>query len=84
MDLEYPEELCKLHNDYPLDSDKIEIKRKMLSKYQLKTADLYNIPLGNVKKLVPKFFDKEKHVIHYESLQLFLKLGLTLKKYIAY
>ena len=49
VDLEYPKELHKLHNDYPLAPDKIEIKRGMLSKYQLKIADLYNIPIGNVK-----------------------------------
>ena len=42
--------------------DKIEIKREMLSDYQLKIADLYNIPFGNVKKLVPKFFDKKKYI----------------------
>ena len=46
----------------------------MLSEYQLKIADLYNIPIGNVKKLVPNFFDKEKYVIHYENLQLYLKV----------
>ena len=50
VDLEYSKELRELHNDYPLDPDKIEIKRKMLSDYQLKTADLYNIPISNVKK----------------------------------
>ena len=33
--------------------------------YQLKVADLYNIPIDNAKKLVPNFFDKEKHVLHY-------------------
>ena len=32
------------------------------------------------KNLVPNFFDKEKDVIHYENLQLYLKLGLKLKK----
>ena len=32
----------------------------MLSDYQLKIADLYNIHIANVKKLVPNFFDKEK------------------------
>ena len=42
--------------------DKIEIKREMLSDYQLKIAHLYNIPFGNVKKLVPKFFDKKKYI----------------------
>ena len=56
----------------------------MLYDYQLKIADLYNIPIGNVKKLVPNFFDKEKYVIDYKNLQLYLRLGLKLKKYIAY
>ena len=79
VDLEYPKELRRLHNDYPLAPDKIEIKGKMSSDYQLKIADLYNIPIGNVKKLVPNFFDKEKYVIYYENLQLYLRLGLKLK-----
>ena len=39
----------------------------MLSDYQLKIADLCNIPVGNVKKLVPKFFDKKNIFIHYEN-----------------
>ena len=52
----------------------------MLPDYQLKIADLYNIPIGNVKKLVPNYFDKEKYVIHYKNLQLYLRLGLKLKK----
>ena len=34
VDLEYLKELCKLHHDYPLAPDKIEIKREMLSEYQ--------------------------------------------------
>ena len=25
-------------------------------------ADLYNIPIGNVKRLVPNLFDKEKSI----------------------
>ena len=43
-------------------------------------ADLHNIPIGNVKKVVPNFFDKENYVLHYEHLQLYLRLGLKLKK----
>ena len=39
-----------------LAADEIEIKREMPSEYKLKIADLYNIPIGNVKKLMPKFF----------------------------
>ena len=68
VDLEYPKELRELHNDYPLALDKIEIEREMLSDYQLKIADHYNIPIGNVKKLVPNFFDRQIYVIHYENL----------------
>ena len=37
-----------------------------------------------LKKLVPNFFDKEIYVIHYENLQLYLRLGLKLKKYVVY
>ena len=52
----------------------------MLSEYQLKIADLYNIPIGNVKKIVPNFFDKEKYVLHYHNLQLYLRIGIKTKK----
>ena len=31
----------------------------------------YNISNGNIKKLVPNFFDKEKYVLHYENFQLY-------------
>ena len=55
-----------------------------MSDYQLIIADFYNIPIGNVKQLVPNFFDREKYVLHYEILQLYLRLGLKLKKYIVY
>ena len=51
----------------------------MLSEYQLRIADHYKIPIGNVEKLMPNFFDKEKYVIHYENLKLCLRLVLKLK-----
>ena len=44
---------------YPVASDKLEIKREILSHYQLKIADFYNIPIGNVKRLVPNFLIKK-------------------------
>ena len=58
----------------------------MLFRYQLNIADLYNIFIGNVKKLVPNFLDKEKYVLHYENFKLYLRLGLklALKICIAY
>ena len=45
VDLEYPKELCGIHNNWP--SEKIEIKRK-ISGYQLKIAGEYNILIGNI------------------------------------
>ena len=51
-----------------------------MSKYQLKIADFNNIPIGTVRKLVPNFFDQDKYVLHYQNLQLYLGLGLNLKK----
>ena len=92
VDLEYPKELRELRNDYPLAPDKIEIKREMLCEYQLKITHLYNSSIGNVKKLVLNFsisnvkkivlkpFDKEKYALHYENLQLCLRLGLKVKR----
>ena len=56
-----------MHNDYPIAPDKIKIKREMFSDYQLKIADPYNIHIGNVKRLGPNFFDKEKYQIPYEK-----------------
>ena len=76
VDLEYPKELWKLHNDYPLALSKIEIKEDTLSKYQLMIFDFNNIPIGNVKKVVPIISDREKYVLHSENLQLYLRLGL--------
>ena len=55
--LEYLKELRKLHNNYPLAPDKIEIKKEMRSEYQLKIVDYYNIPIGNVEEInVEKLF----------------------------
>ena len=50
----------------------------MLSKHQLMISDFYNIPFGNVKKI--NFIETEKYVLHYENLQLYLKLRLKLTK----
>ena len=50
VDLEYPDELHVLHNDYPLAPEKIAIPSTMLSDYCKKITDEYGIKDGDVKK----------------------------------
>ena len=39
----------------------------MLPDYQLKLADFYNIPIGNVNKLVAHLFDKKNMCFFMKS-----------------
>ena len=80
VDLEYPEELHDLHNDYPLAPEKVKVERDMLSAYCVEIADKFNMSSGLVEKLIPTLGDKEKYVLHYRNLQLYLDLGMKLKK----
>ena len=77
VDLEYPDELHVLHNDYPLAPEKLAIPYDMLSDYVKKcrhiwnkicNADVYGIKFGDVKKLLPSLGDKTNYVLHYRNL----------------
>ena len=80
VDLDYPQELHDLHNDYPLAPEKLKVNKNMLSKYCQKIAGKFNISSGQVHKLITTLGKKEKYVLHYRNLQLYLSLGLKLKK----
>ena len=81
VDLEYPKELHDIHNDYPLGPEKVKVKKDMLSDYCKKIKDKYNISVGLVNKLIPTLNKKEKYVLHYRNLKLYLDLGLEVEKY---
>ena len=80
VDLEYPDELHELHNDYPLAPEKLAVSSDMLSKYCKKIADKYEIKVGDVKKLIPNLGNKTNYVVYYRNLQLYLSLGMKLTK----
>ena len=80
VDLEYPKELHDLHNDYPIAPEKVKVSKNMLSIYCKMIAKKYNISIGLVSKLIPTLRDKKEYVLHYRNLQLYLDLGLKIKK----
>ena len=61
-DLEYPDKLHNLHNDYPLALEKLEINQNILSKYCSDIVNKYykyGIKIGGVNKLVPNLRNKK-------------------------
>ena len=70
----------QLHNDYPFAPVKLEFNQNMLSKYCFNIANEYEIKIGGVNKLVPSLVNKNKYVVHYRNLQLYLSLGMKLTK----
>ena len=79
VDLEYPKKIHDLHNDYPVCPEKVKVSNDMLSGYCTMIAEKY-ISIGLVSKLIPTLRDKKEYVLHYRNLQLYLDLGLKVKK----
>ena len=76
VDLQYPDELHVLHNDYPLATEKLVIPYDTLSDYCKNISDEYEIKVGDVKKLIPNLGKKTNYVLHKRNLQLYLSLGM--------
>ena len=80
VDLECPDELHYLHNDYPLAAENLAIPYAMLSDYCKEIAEEYGIKVSDVKKLIPNLGDKTNYVVHYRNIQLYLSVGMKLTK----
>ncbi len=83
VDLKYPKNLHEIHKDYPLAPQKLKIFNNKLSSYQSKTLNLmetFNYKRTPSEKLLLTLYDKEKYIVHYRNLKLYMRLGLELKK----
>ena len=77
VDLEYPEDLQDAHNSYPLAPERVVVQKEWMLDYQ---HDLLGVGVAptEVEKLVPNLRNKDRYVLHYRNLQLYLSLGLCL------
>ncbi|CAG8588066.1 7999_t:CDS:2 [Acaulospora morrowiae] len=79
VDLDYPYKLHKSHSAYPLAPKNIEISKKKMSEYgQEIINDLKHY--SKTKKLVPNLNNKKKYIVHYRTLQFYIKQGMVLTK----
>lgn len=81
VDLVYPHELHEEHKDFPLAPSKEVIDVCLLSTFQkglLRTMGTKH----NSKnaKLVQTLYNKPKYTVHYETLKLYVELGLQVTK----
>ena len=80
-DLDYPQELHELHNDYPLAAERLNIQIEQLSDTQVRIRRNYRIPnLQENTKLVPNLMPKTKYGCHYLLLKFYLEHGMRLRK----
>ena len=79
VDLEYPEDLHDLHNDYPLAPERIKIENveKLIPNLNNKTN--YVVHYENLK-LIPNLNNNTNYVVHYENLKLYESHGLQITK----
>ena len=78
VDFKYPKELHELHNDYPIAPEKLAVTNDILANYCKSIADKYEIKVGDIKKLIPNLGNKNKYIVHYRNLQLYLSLRMKL------
>ena len=84
FDLEYPDKLHELHNDFPLVPEKLAVSNDMLSKYCKKITDKYEIKVDDAKKLISNLGNRTNYVVHYRNLHLYLSLGMKLTEIMEY
>ena len=77
VDLEYPEDLHDAHNAHPLAPERMTVQKKWMSDYQHDLLGVGAAPT-DVEKLVQNLRNKDRYVLQYRNLQLYMSLGMRL------
>ena len=80
VDLEYPQELHNKHNNYRLAPERTQVPEEWYSPYQKELARELGLSKDKTEKFLLTLRDKKNYVLHYRNLQLYLSLGMKLKK----
>ena len=80
VDLEYPKEIHDTHNQYPLCPERKKVCTNWLSSFQLELKDKLKVSDDQVDKLITDLSDKHNYTLHYKNLQLYINLGMRVKK----
>ncbi len=79
VDLQYPDCVHDLHNDYPLAPEKLDIPAEQWSKHTKLLAEMMNTKhKSSGTKLMSTLRDKTRYILHYENLKLYTRLGMRL------
>jgi len=68
------------YNEYPLAPEKMKVAEDMLSPYAKKLLEDLDLIGTSTEKLILNLHSKEKYVVHYRNLKLYLSLGMKLTK----
>ena len=80
VDFDYPPELHDHHNEYTLAPEKMKVTENMLSPYAKQLLEELEMKGTSTEKLIPNLHPKEKYVVHYRNLKLYLSLGMKLTR----
>jgi hypothetical protein len=76
-DLDYPEHLHDLHNDYPMAVQKMLVTDEMLSPFTRTLGTATGRTPDKVEKLIPNLMNKKNYVCHIKNFQYYVKAGLV-------
>ena len=80
-DFDYPIHLHNFHCDYPLAPSKNKISYSQLSSYAKRVCDKHKLKSSvNTEKLMATLTNKNHYILHYRTLQLYVRLGLVVTK----